>query len=106
MTGHPSGPARAPVMPNAGRIRGQVVSVRPEADGRGTTWEVAIRDVQDVPGMANFARSYQGGTVALFVHPGLTGRAGVHDTITAKVAFRGDEHGGRFVVVDDDLHKE
>jgi hypothetical protein len=93
-------------MPNAGRIRGEIVLVEPEADGFGSTWEVAVRSVQDVPGFANFARSYLGGTLRLYVHPGLQDRAAVHDHIAAKVAFRGDERGGRFVVLDDDLHKE
>jgi hypothetical protein len=99
-------PARAPVMPNAGRIRGEIVRIQPEADGFGSTWVVSVRDVKDVPGVANFARSYLGGTFALYVHPGLQDRAAVHETITATVAFRGDERGGRFVVLDDDLQKE
>ncbi len=106
MPGRPSLPARVPVMPNAGRIRGQVVRIQPEPDGFGATWEVLVRDVQDVPGLANFARSYHGGTLPLFVHPGLQDRAAVHDSISAQVAFRGGERGGRFVVLDDDLHKE
>jgi hypothetical protein len=93
-------------MPNAGRIRGQVVGIQPEADGFGSTWEVSVQDVQDVPGFANFARNYLGRTLELFVHPGLKDRAAVHDNIAAKIAFRGDERGGRFVVLDDDLRKE
>jgi hypothetical protein len=93
-------------MPNAARIRGKILHILPEADGFGAIWEVAIRDVQDVPGFTNFARSYRGDTVSLFVNPGLQARATAHDRIAAKVAFRGDERGGRFVVLDDDLRKE
>jgi hypothetical protein len=93
-------------MPNAGRIRGEILHVLPEADRFGAVWQVAIRDVQDVPGFTNFARSYLGNTISLFVHPGLQDRATAHDRIAAKVAFRGDERGGRFVVLDDDLQKE
>jgi hypothetical protein len=105
MPGYPS-LARAPVMPNAGRIRAQVLRIQPEADGFGSTWEVSVQDVKDVPGFANFARSYLDSTLALYVHSGLQGRAAVHDTIAAEIAFRGDERGGRFVVLDDDLQKE
>jgi hypothetical protein len=93
-------------MPNAGRIRGEIVRIQPEADGFGSIWEVALREVQDVRGFANFARGYLGGTVALYVQPGLQDRAAVHDSISAKVAFRGDERGGRFVVLDDEVRKE
>jgi hypothetical protein len=106
MSGNPFKPARAPVIPNSGRISGEIVQIQPEADGFGSTWEVSVRDVEDVPGFTNFARSYLHGTLALYVHPGLQDWAVVHDHIVAKVTFRGDERGGRFVVVDDDLHKE
>lgn len=106
MLGSPSTPARAPVMPNAGRIRGEIVRILPEADGFGSTWKVSVQDVQDVAGFANFARNYLGRTLELFVHPGLENQAAVHDNIAAKIAFRGDEHGGRFVVLDDDLRNE
>jgi hypothetical protein len=95
----------APVMPNAGRIYGEILRILPEADGFGAICEVAVQEVQDVPGFTNFARSYCGRTIAVFLHPGLQQRAAVHDRIVAKVAFRGDEHGGRFVVLDDDFRK-
>ena len=96
--------AMAPVQPNAAHIRGKVVGIKREGDG--SNWEVAVDEVRDVGGMANFAQSEVGKTISVYVHPDMNCNIARGDAIEAQVAFRGDEKGGRFVVSGDDVRKQ
>ena len=88
-------PSRVPVIPNASDIRFQVE--RAAADERGATWDVAVQESGDVPGQPNFARPYVNQTITVHAPPGVKAAAG--DVLVARVAFRGDEGGGKFVLV-------
>ena len=82
----------------SGAIRPDPTSFR----GEGADWELEVTAVEDVPGARNFARDRAGSVLDLFVPsqpPGLNVVVG--DIIRARVAFQGDERGGRFVLVDD-----
>ncbi len=92
-------------IPNASRVCGTLERVVPEDDGYGTVWEIAIDEAQDVDDMPNFAQPYVGALIRAWMHPQLHSDAKEKDKVQACVAYRGDAHGGRFVVIDDDVHK-
>lgn len=98
-------PQSAPVVPNASQIRGRLLQIRPEPDGRGAVWEVAVDEAHDVDGMPNFARELVGRPIQVYVHPELRPAVTESDPLEARVTYRGDERGGRFVVVGDELRK-
>jgi hypothetical protein len=106
MSGKPAGPGRAPVRPNACRIRGKVLEIHPEPDNAGAVWDVALSEAQDVPGSPNFAANLVGRTIHLYVHPDLAEPVSAGDHVSATVSYRGDERGGRFAVVEDGAHRE
>src|SRR5262245_50822362 len=97
--------ARVPVAPNACQVRGRVKQVAADPDGRGAVWSLTVSDAVDLPGYPNFGRDQVGQTISVFVPKGTAPDVAPHDTVEARVAFRGDEHGGRFVVVEDDARK-
>jgi hypothetical protein len=91
------------VQPNEARIRGKIVGVKP--DGAGSSWEVALEEVRDVEGMPNFAQSEVGKKIKVYAHPEIETDLTPGDAFEAKIAFRGDERGGRFVLAHDDFRK-
>lgn len=64
-----------------------------------------MREVRDVDGMANFVQSEVGKNIEVYVHPAMDANLAASDSIEAQVAFRGDEHGGRFVLTNDEVRK-
>lgn len=93
-----------PVVPNASQIRGQLRQIRPEPDGRGAVWTIRVDAAHDVEGMPNFARAYVGQPIEVYVHPELRPMLTEQNSLEARVAFRGDERGGRFVLLNAELH--
>jgi len=98
-------PTGVPVVPNASQVRGTLAHVTPEGDGCGSVWEIAVDETRDVDGMPNFAQPYVGATIQTYIHPRLQTDVQEKDKVQARVAFRGDARGGRFVLIDDDIHK-
>ncbi len=94
-----------PVVPNASLVRGRVERIAPEPGGRGSVWDIAVEKSDDVDGMPNFTRAHVGQTIQVYVHPQLSHTVAQEDSIAARVAYRGDERGGRFVLVDDHVQK-
>lgn len=102
----PDFPTRgAPVVPNAARIRGRLLRMAPEPDGRGSVWDVAVDEALDVDGLPNLAQPYVGRTIQLFVHQALQHDLAEQARVEARVAYRGDERGGRFALIEDDVRK-
>ena len=97
------GPRPVPVVPNASRIRGRIV--RQTAGEEGALWEISLDTAEDVEGMPNFAHSYVGQTIQVHLHPTLKTSVKQGDSVEARVAYRGDERGGRFAIVGDDVKK-
>jgi hypothetical protein len=91
------------VQPNEARIRGKIVGVK--RDGAGSSWEVAVEEARDVEGMPNFAQSEVGKNIEVYVHPEFETTLAPEDSFEARIAFRGDERGGRFVLAHDDFRK-
>ncbi len=106
MPGKPAGLNPVSVRPNSCRIRGRVLRIRPESDGPGAVWTVALNEAQDVPGSPNFATKHLGDAISLYVHPELAGSAAEGDLVSATISYRGDERGGRFAVVEDGVRRE
>lgn len=96
---------RAPVVPNACYVQGELVAVDRDPAGAGSVWRIAVREARDVPGLPNFAASWIGKTIAVYIHPELETNLKVGATVQARVAYRGDERGGRFALVEDDFRR-
>jgi hypothetical protein len=92
------------VIPNAALVRGKLISVKVRPDG-GSDFDIIVDKAFDVSGYPNFARSYIGQTIWVSVQPGLQHALQESDSIEARVAYRGDERGGRFTLVEDYLRK-
>jgi hypothetical protein len=97
--------AAVSVVPNASRVRGQLLHIGPDRGGRGSLWEVKVKEARDVPGMPNFAVAHVGKAINIYVHPELKSPLKAGDTLEARVAYRGDERGGEFAIVDDDVRR-
>jgi hypothetical protein len=86
-------------------VHGRILDIRPDPTsfrGEGADWKVEVAEVEDVAGARNFARGRAGSVIDLFIPslpPGFD--VAVGDVICARVSFKGDERGGRFVLVDD-----
>lgn len=93
------------VVPNASQVRGMVKHIVPDGNGRGSIWEIAVDETCDVDGLPNFAQAYVGTTIHTYVHPKLHPPIAENDKVQARVAFCGDERGGRFVLIDDDIQR-
>jgi len=97
--------ARAQVKPNASKVRGEIISIRPEPDGFGSNWKIAVAEAKDVDNLPNFARPYVGQIISVYIHPELKHNLSEKDQLEARVTYRGDERGGRFALVEDDVRK-
>ncbi len=93
------------VAPNASQVRGTLKHIMPEGSGRGSTWEIAVDEACDIDGLPNFAQAYVGTTIHTYIHPQLHFPIAENDKVQARVAFRGDERGGCFVLIDDDVQR-
>jgi hypothetical protein len=100
-----SRPAAAPVVPNASVVEGKLLKIIPEPDGNGEVWDVAVERAAAAPPLPNFAQPYEGKTVQVYVHPDFKHSLQANDPVEARVAYRGDERGGRFVLQDDAARK-
>ncbi len=96
---------RGPVVPNASLVFGVLARIRP-APGGDCVWEIDVTEARDVEGLANFVAPYRGKQLAVHVRAGLVSPVRELDVIEARVAFRGDERGGRFVLVGDNVRKQ
>jgi hypothetical protein len=96
---------QTPVVPNASRVRGRLVHIRPDPGGDGSIWELAVAEALDIDDLPNFVAKATGQTISVYVPAGL--RAALHeaDLIEARVAYRGDQRGGRFALVEDDVRR-
>src|SRR5436309_2217806 len=91
-----SGPRVVSAIPNAGLVRGRFIGAQPEEWG--STWEIAVEESTDVEGMPNFVKPHIGQTIRVFVGDKAPTDVEVNDALQARVEYRGDERGGRFVV--------
>ena len=94
-----------PVVPNAAVVRGRLTRIRSETDTAGTTWDVVVEAADDADNLPNFARAYVGKAIEVVVRPDTSPDLAEGDALEARVAFRGDERGGRFILIQDDARK-
>lgn len=98
-------PSGVPVVPNASRVRGRLVRIKREPGARGSVWEITVDEARDVEGLPNFAQAHVGKIIQVYVHQELHHDLAERDSLEARIAFRGDERGGRFVLIEDDVRK-
>ena len=91
----------ASVVPNESKVRGRLLSIKPETGGEGSVWEIAVEKAEDVGDKPNFAKSHVGETISVYVNPEDEHSIAEQDEIEAHISYRGDEHGGRFALSGD-----
>ena len=94
-------PSPVTAAPNLAEARGRLLCIRPEQDGPGSVWEIAVDEVQDVDGLPNYVRPYLGKTIAAYAHARLRSDVREQQRFRARIAYRGGANGGRFVIVED-----
>lgn len=97
------GSSAVPVVPNESRVRGRLVRIIAEPGGGGSVWEIAVGQAHDIGGLPNFAKAYIGQTIQVYVHHQLQHRVAEGGVLEARIAFRGDERAGRFILIEDDV---
>lgn len=101
----PDGPShQSRVVPNAGYVVGSLRRIVADPDG-GSVWTIAVEETRDIGNHPNFAKDRAGAALDVYVGPGLKKAFHEGDRIQARVVYRGDERGGRFALVDDDVKK-
>ena len=93
------------VVPNASRVRGRLLRVSTESGSHGSVWDIAVEAAHDIEGLPNFVKDHVGKTIQVYVQPHVQSKLAEKDTLEARVAFRGDERGGRFVLSADKARK-
>lgn len=71
----------------------------------GYVWKVKVDGSSDVDHLPNLTRAYIGKVMTIYVHPDVQKQLAKTSTIEARVSFQGDEHGGAFFLLDDDVRK-
>ena len=94
-----------PVVPNASVVRGRLLSVKADSSDHGSEWSVAVDEARDVANLPNFVQDYVGKTITVHVHSELKPALAEQDRFEARIAFRGDERGGLFTIIEDDVRK-
>ncbi|HEY7116676.1 MAG TPA: hypothetical protein VH475_08825 [Tepidisphaeraceae bacterium] len=97
--------AGIPVVPNSSRVRGTIASVAPDPSGTGRILNLTVDAADDDGASPNFARSYVGQTIHVYVPPSASLDLATRDRVEARVTYRGDEHGGSFALMGGDARK-
>ncbi len=98
-------PSAVPVIPNCSRVRGRLVQIRSEPGGDGSEWEILVQEAGDIENLPNFVKAHVGERIRVYVHQQLKHNFTEKELLEARVAFRGDERGGRFVLIGDDARR-
>ena len=64
-----------------------------------------VEESFDVRGLPNFATSFVGQAISIYAQRALPRGVSQSDRVEARVAWRGDIRGGRFVLLDDNVRK-
>jgi hypothetical protein len=97
--------AGVPVVPNSSRVRGTIANVVADPSGTGHLWDLTVDAADDDQGAPNFARSYVGQTIHVYVPSANRLDVSPRDRIEARVTYRGDEQGGSFALMGADARK-
>jgi hypothetical protein len=98
-------PMGVPAAPNASRVRGRLLSIEPGEEGQGTIWKVKVDASLDVDKLPNFARAHIGKVIEIIVPPDCRHKVVRGYNIEARVAYDGDERGGAFFLIENDVRK-
>jgi hypothetical protein len=90
----PSGPAGVPVIPNASKITGKILSVT--SDDTGTYVELLLLTTEPVPGKADFAAKDVGNQIKAKWADSTIPIADPDKVITGELRYLGDEKGGLY----------
>lgn len=90
------GPYGVIAAPNASRLRGKLLSIKPGPGGQGSTLELKVEEAHDVGELANFAKGRVGEVISVLVPPGTKHKFKAKDQVELQVKFEGDARGGEF----------
>jgi hypothetical protein len=93
------------VAPNESKVRGKIVKIEPGPEGVGSIWRIEVTETQDVNNLPNFARRHIGKVISVFVHPEMKKEVRESDLIEAQISFQGDERGGAFFLINDNVNR-
>ncbi len=88
-------------MPNASQVRGRLVQIITDPVSESPVWVISVEEAADVEGLPNFVQPYVGSQIHVLTPSSLERRPAPGDQITVRIAFHGDERGGRFVLVEE-----
>jgi hypothetical protein len=91
-------PRAVPVVANAARVRATIVDTRADSNGRRVS-HLKVNRADDVHGLPNFVKSNVGQVIEVLLPGKSAGDVGTSDEVEAQLAYRGNEHGRRFVVI-------
>jgi hypothetical protein len=86
------------VVPNESSIVGRLERIA-SADEGGAVWTISVERTRGVGQQPDFARGETGKSIDVYVSAGLETSLQEGDRLEAQVTFRGDERGGRYVLV-------
>ena len=98
-------PFGVPVAPNESIVHGKLIKIDSGPDGVGAIWSVEVIESHTVDKLPNFAQAHIGEIISIYIHPGMKTSLAPGDHIQARVSFQGDETGGSFFLIDDDVSK-
>ena len=101
----PNKPPSVPVVPNESIVQAQIVQITRDEDGQGWVWQSTVLSTRDVKGYPNFAQAYVGKHIEVYVQTTLRIRFSENDSFQAHIAYRGDERGGRFTLIENGIKK-
>ena len=91
------------VAPNESKIRGKIVKIDPGPEGLGSIWTIEVSETEDIDNLPNFARRHVGKLIPVLIHPEMKKEIKESDLIEAHITFQGDESGGEFFLIDDNV---
>ena len=98
-------PQGVPMIPNAALVHGKLLLIKSAQNNPGSIFEVQVDKSDDVSNLANFAKSYIGKSIQVFVHPQLIHNLSIGDDVELQVSYRGDERDGQFSLINDHAKK-
>lgn len=98
-------PFGVPAAPNESMLQGKLVRIDSGPDGMGSIWSVEVIASHDVDQLPNFTQAHIGETISIYIHPEMKTSLAPGDNIQARVSYHGDERGGAFFLIDDDVSK-
>lgn len=98
-------PPGVPVVPNQSIVQATIVQISRDPNGAGWVWQLTVLAAWDVKGYPNFVKAYVGKHIEVYVQETVKVKLSENDSFQARIAYRGDERGGRFTLIESGIRK-